>query len=31
MGLDASSRFDLFRAFHVTAAKHGDGVLVRVD
>ena len=23
--------FDLFRAFHVTAAKHGDGVLVRVD
>ncbi|GMU05307.1 DUF1877 family protein [Corallococcus caeni] len=24
-------RFDLFRAFHVTAAKHGDGVLVRVD
>ncbi|WP_375759750.1 DUF1877 family protein [Corallococcus exercitus] len=24
-------RFDLFRAFYVTAAKHGDGVLVRVD
>ncbi|RKH74549.1 DUF1877 family protein [Corallococcus aberystwythensis] len=24
-------RFDLFRAFYVTAAKHGDGVLVCVD
>ncbi|MFB1480878.1 DUF1877 family protein [Corallococcus sp. RDP092CA] len=25
------ARFDLFRAFYVAAAKHGDGVLVRVD
>ncbi|MBZ4373154.1 DUF1877 family protein [Corallococcus sp. AS-1-6] len=24
-------RFDSFRTFYVTAAKHGDGVLVRVD
>ncbi|MHA7631593.1 DUF1877 family protein [Corallococcus sp. M7] len=24
-------RFERFRAFYVTAAKHGDGVLVRVD
>jgi hypothetical protein len=26
-----TERFEHFRAFYVTAAKHGDGVLVRVD